>query len=254
MISCRIVLNELPDDVLDQVLCVDEILEGDKRWRLLKHSPSSRTYHFTPKPSSKSWFVQWGFQYTWSHFKASMLGHDDATVDWENATLAARKGIPVARYRLLATPRLLTGSMDTLLAREFIQDACSVGTFLVQNVHNRLAVDDALVHLGELLSSMHACGLQHGNLTLDSILVQFDDPSRLTFIDWHDMRTISPDEFLSFRHELVLLVNDLLHLGCAQGHIETLLSAYARRMPLTEDRFDEILRAAAPDEPSIHWN
>lgn len=251
MISCRIVLNELPDDVFEQMLCIDEIDPDDTRWRLLNRSNSSETYHFAPRPGSKSWFVRWGHHYSLQHFKESLLGRDEATLDWRNTSEVARLGIPVTRYRLLASPRLITGSLDTLLAREFLKDASNVGSFMIHNIENKLAIEDTLIALGDLLGMIHERGMQHGRFALDHILIQYNDPSRLAVTDWHEMRAVFPEDALAFREDLVTLLNELAHIGLAEGRLRMLLESYALRMAWCRDEFAQILAYALPEPAQV---
>lgn len=249
MISCRIVLNELPDDVLEQMLRVDEVEESDLRWRLINRKREMTTFQFSPRPGGQSWYVQWGYHYSWRHFKASLMGRDEATMDWKKVSIASRMGIPVPRYRLLATPRLLTGSMDTLLAREYLKDAKSVGRFLIDQLNNAQTIERTLFSLGDLLGAVHARALLHGDYTLDTILIQYDDPERIAVMDWHEMHAAPPDDTLAYREELAVLLNELVHMGLDDERLRIVLRAYADHMPWSVERFDEILRHAAP-EPS----
>ena len=247
MISCRIVLNELPNDILEQMLCIDEVEPEDRRWQLIKRTAATATYRFDPKPRAKSWFVQWGHEYSWSHFKESIQGHDHATRNWEKTSAAASLGIHVMPYRLLATPRLLTGSLDTLLAREYLDNARSVDRFLMSNIENHFAIEDTLINLGELLGAIHARGLLHGRFDLDTILVQYEDPTRLAIIDWHHLQAAPENDTLAYREELAILLNDLIHIGLQEDRLIPLLHAYAARMPYAQGRADEILKHAAPE-------
>lgn len=246
MISCRIVLNELPDDVLEQVLCIDEVDDNDRRWKLLGKTPTDESYLFIPRPGSKEWFIRWGHASDWQSVKASVMGRDDATLNWKNTSRAERLGIPVARFRLLGAPRVITGSFDTLLAREYLRDACSVNAFLIHNFENKLGIEDTLVALGDLLGMIHACGLQHGNFTLDNLLIQYGDPTRLAVTDWRRMQTVDPDDLMPFQEDLMLLANAMSYVGLGVSHVRTVIEAYGNRAPWSDNITDDIIRLATP--------
>jgi tRNA A-37 threonylcarbamoyl transferase component Bud32 len=244
MISCRIVLNELPDDVIDHVLCVDEVTQDDSHWRILANTAASRTFRFISKPGAPAWFVRWGFNYSWRHIKEAALGRDEATLDWQRTAEAERSGIPVARYRLLGVPRLITASMDTLLVTEYIESARSASDFIKQHAGNGLLAEDFLIQLGERLALIHACGFVHGNFSLDNVIVQYDDPSRLTITDWYKSRPASADDTRGFQRDVERALAGLALAGVRPEQAETFFNTYATRHPWAVGRFGDLFLAA----------
>ena len=250
MISCRIVLNELPDNVIDSVLCVDEVDEDDGQWRLLDSTKTSRVFRFLSKPGAPAWLIRWGFDYSWSHFKDAFLGRDHATRDWQKTTEAERNGIPVVRYRLLGIPRLITASLDTLLVTEFIEHSTSAANFMKRHGGNGLLEEDFLIQLGELLAQIHRRGFVHGSFSLDHIVIQYDDPTRLTVTNWYNSRRPNEEEPELFRDDLLDMLASLSKVGVQPGQVETFFNAYCTRKKWARERFGELFLQAVGKEPS----
>lgn len=244
MISCRIVLNELPDDVIDHVLCVDEVDQEDSHWKILATTPSSRTLRYTSKPGAPAWFVRWGYNYSWRHFREAALGRDEATLDWRKTALAERGGIPVARYRLLGVPRLMTASMDTLLVTEYIENAESGFSFLKRHRENGLLAEDFLIQVGELLARVHEQRIVHGRFLLDNLIVQYEDPTRLTLTDWYASRKASDDDVRGFERDVSQALQDLARAEARPEQAETFFNTYAARHNWANGRFGELYLAA----------
>lgn len=239
MISCRIVLNELPDNVIDQVLCVDEVTDENPRWELISDSASSRCYKFTPRPNAHSWFVRWGYQYSWKHFRDSLISHDEATQDWRNTGHAERHSIPVVHYRLLGTPRLLTGSLDTLLVTEYVENSRNLKSFLHDHQSNPMEKEETLIKLGELLAHVHAGGMQHNQFSLDNVLIQYDDATRLTITDWYDMKLIGDGTPEAMGKDVKRILSDLHSIENHQYN--SFLDAYGRQMPWIHSEKESII-------------
>lgn len=240
MISCRVTLNELPYDVADGVLCVDEITEDTPNWQLLSHGRSSRSFKFTPKPHEPSWFVRWGYNYSWSHLRSAFFGRDEATKDWRNVGHAGRCHIPVVRYRLLGVPRLIVGSLDTLVVTEYIEDTRSLLDYFSDEGSNRLGVEETLIQYGELLANIHQNAIIHNNFSLPNTLIKYDDATRLITTDWYDMQVNRSDETAPFKKDLITPVRELLSIGYSRERIQSFLDAYSKRMPWCAEHFEDI--------------
>jgi len=240
MISCRVTLNELPYDVADGVLCIDEVTEDTPNWQLLSHARRSRSFKFTPKPNEPSWFVRWGYNYSWNHLRSSFFGRDEATKDWRNVGHAERCHIPVVRYRLLGVPRLIVGSLDTLVVTEYIEDTRSLLDYFSDKASNRLAVEETLIQYGELLANIHENAIIHNNFSLENTLIKYDDATRLVTTDWYDMQVNRSDETAPFKKDLVTPVRELLSIGYSRERIQSFLNAYNKRMPWCTEQVEDI--------------
>lgn len=240
MISCRITLNELPYDVADGVLSIDEVTENSPNWQLLSHGRRSRSFKFTPKPNEPSWFVRWGYNYTLSHFRSALFGRDEATKDWRNVGHAQRCHIPVVRYRLLGVPRLIVGSLDTLLVTEYIEDAKTLSEYFSNEITNPLAIEETLIQYGELLANIHQNAIIHNNFSTENTLIKYDDATRLITTDWYDMQVNRSDETAPFKKDLITPVQELLAIGYNRERIQSFLNAYTQRMPWCQDHIEDI--------------
>lgn len=240
MISCRVTLNELPVAVADEILRVDEISEDTPHWTLLSASPTSRCFKFTPKSHQTSWFVRWGFDYSWAQVRQTLFGRDDATKDWRNVGHAERCRIPVVRYRFLGTPRLITASLDTLLVTEYVENARSLFTFFADESSNQLLVEETLIQLGELLADMHANAIVHNNFRLHNTLIQYDDATRLIPTDWYDMQVNRSEETAPFKKDLISPLRDLITIGYSRERIQSFLNAYAGKMTWANDQIEDL--------------
>jgi len=250
MISCRIVLNELPDNVIDQVLCVDEVTDQNPRWELISESPESRCYKFTPRPNAHSWFVRWGHHYTWKHFRDSLISQDEATQDWRNTGHAERHSIPVVHYRLLGTPRLLTGSLDTLLVTEFVENSRNLKSFIGDSQSNPVEKEDAIIKLGELLASIHSGGMQHNHFSLENVLIQYDDATRLTITDWYDMKLIGDGSPQSMSKDIKRILTDLREID--HHEYDSFITAYGQQMPWIHAEKESIIQEVESSNALAH--
>jgi hypothetical protein len=245
MISCRVALNELPVAVAEEVLCVDEVSEDTANWSLLSDSPTSRCYKFTPRTHERSWFVRWGFDYSFTNLRETLFGRDDATRDWRNVGHAERCRIPVVHYRFLGTPRLVTASLDTLMVTEFLDDARPLKTFFADESTNLLLVEETLIQLAELLAAMHGNAIIHNNFRLENTLIQYDDATRLTPTDWYDMQVNRSSELAPFKKDLIGPLRDLTTLGYSREHLQSFLEAYGNRMQWSSDQLEDVYVQAA---------
>ena len=237
MISCRITLNELPYDVADGVLYIDEVTEDTPSWELLSHSPHSRSFRYAPKPNEPAWFVRWGYDYSLGHLKSAFFGRDEATKDWRNV---GRCHIPVVRYRLLGIPRLLVGSLDTLVVTEYIDDTRSLLNYFSDELSNPLAVEETLIQYGELLANIHEHSIIHNNFHLENTLIKYDDATRLITTDWYDMQVNRSDETAPYKKDLITPVVEMLTIGYPREQIQSFLNAYTQRMPWCADHIEDI--------------
>lgn len=244
MISCRVTLNELPYDVADGVLCIDEVTENTPHWHLLSHGSHSRSFKFTPKPHEPSWFVRWGYNYSLSHLRSAFFGRDEATKDWRNVGHAERCHIPVVRYRLIGVPRLIVGSLDTLVVTEYIEDTRPLLDYLSDENINRLAVEETLIQYGELLANIHDNAIIHNNFSLANTLIKYDDATRLVTTDWYDMQVNRSDETAPFKKDLITPVRELLSINYSRERIQSFLEAYCKRMPWCTEHIEDIYAQA----------
>ena len=243
MISCRIALNELPVAVAEEVLCVDEAPEDDPSWTLLSENPVSRCYKFSPRALDQSWFVRWGFDYSWGHLRDALFGRDTATKDWRNVGHAQRCRIPVLHYRFLGTPRLIAASLDTLLVTEYLHDARPLSDFFAK-CENQLLVEEMLIKLGELLGRIHDSAIVHNKFKLDTVLVQYDDATRLTPTDWYYMQVNRSAETAPFKKDIIGPMRDLLNLGFEQERLGSFLDAYCMIMPWARAHAEDLTTQA----------
>ena len=240
MISCRVTLNELPYDVADSVLSIDEVTEDTPNWELLSQGRHSRSFKFTPKPHEPLWFVRWGYNYSLSHLKDAFFGRDEATKDWRNVGHAERCHIPVVRYRLLGVPRLVVGSLDTLVVTEYIENARSLHDYFSDPTSNQLSIEEILIQYGELLASIHENAIIHNNFSLANTLIKYDDATRLITTDWYDMQVNRSDETAPFKKDLITPIRELLELEYPPEGIQSFLSAYCKRMPWSAEHIRDI--------------
>ncbi len=247
MISCRIALNELPDSVIEQVLCIDEVTEQNPRWELLSATDQGRSYKFTPKPNAPSWFVRWGYNYTWNHFRQAIVGQDEATNDWRNTGHAERHYIPVIHYRLLGTPRLLTGSLDTLLVTEYRKSTRNLEEFFSDPTVNPMTREEVLIRLGELLGHIHTEGMAHGHFEAENILIQYDDATRLIITDWYDMKLTAPEDVPKLKRDVFSLLQSLHRIDMSDERLHSFMSSYASKLPWLKKDQSEMLT-------SLHQN
>lgn len=240
MISCRVALNELPVAVAEEVLFVDELAEDAPGWMLLGETPESRSYKFSPRAHDQSWFVRWGFDYSWGHLRDTLFGRDPATKDWRNVGHAERCRIPVVHYRFLGTPRLIAASLDTLLVTEYLEEARRLSDFFGDG-SNQLLIEEALIKLGELLGRMHDSAVVHNNFGLDAVLMQFDDATRLTPTNWQDMQVNRSSETAPFKKDVIGPMRDLLKLGYEPERLASFLDAYCLMMPWAREHAEDLV-------------
>lgn len=226
--------------VAESVLCVDEIADDDPTWSLLSESPTSRCYKYSPRAHDRSWFVRWGFDYSWGHLRDTLFGRDPATKDWRNVGHASRCRIPVVHYRFLGTPRLVTASLDTLLVAEYLDEARPLSDFFGESV-DQLLIEEVLIKLGELLGQMHDQSIVHNNFGLDTVLVQYDDATRLVPTDFYDMQVNRSSEVAPFKKDLIEPMGDLLKLGYPPERLASFLDAYCVKMPWARDHAEDLV-------------
>ena len=231
MISCRVTLNELPNDVAEEILCVDEIRDDDSRWQLLSTTPTSRSYKFTPRPHARSWFVRWSFNYAWPHIRNAFIGRDEATQDWKNVGHAEHCRIPIVHYRYLGASRPYFGSLDTLVVTRYIEGTQNLQSFFKQETTYPLALEETLIQYGELLAHIHQQGIIHNNFHLANTLIQYEDATRLYVTHWYDMQQNNSGETAPLKKDLVTPIRDLLTIGYTQEKIHSFLNAYTTKMP-----------------------
>ena len=236
MIACRITLNG--------VMCIDEVTDETPHWELLGHGHQSRSYKYTPKSNEPSWFVRWGYNYSWAHFRSAFFGRDEATNDWRNVGHAERCHIPVVRYRLLGLPRLIVGSLDTLVVTEYIESTRTLSSYFSDSESDRLGVEETLIQYGELLAQIHDNSIIHNNFSLSNTLIQYDDATRLYMTDWYDMQVNRSNETGPFKKDLITPVRELMALGYGRERIQSFLEAYANKMPWCAEHSEDILLQA----------
>lgn len=240
MISSRVILNELPYDVAEEIQCVDEISEDDERWELISTTPTSRSYKFTHRHHATAWFVRWGFDYSWPHIRNAIFGRDEATQDWKNVGHAEHHRIPVVHYRFLGASRPWFVSLDTLLVTEYIEGTRSLQQFFEQETINRLAIEETLIQYGELLAHVHDQGIIHNNFNLDNTLIQYNDATRLYITDWYDMQKNKNGETAPFKKDLLAPIRDFMHIGFSRDEIHSFLNAYSAKMPWCEEHTQDL--------------
>ena len=240
MISCHVTLNELSNSVADEIVCVDEISEDDPRWKLLSTTPIHRSYKFTPKSHSSSWFVRWGFNYSWEHIRNAFFGRDEVTLDWKNVGHVEHFRIPTVHYRFIGASRPYFASLDTLLVTEYIEGTRNLHHFFTEETTNRLAVEETLIQLGELLARVHGQGIIHNNFNLANTLIQYDDATRLYITDWYDMQQNQSGETAPLKKDLVTPIQDLLEIGFTRQEIHSFLNAYTSRMPWAKEHIEDL--------------
>ena len=240
MISCHITLNELPYDVADEILCVDEIRDDDSRWEIISTSPTHHSYKFTPKPNDSSWFVRWGFDYSWSNIRDAFLNQDQATQDWKNVGRVEHFRLPTVHYRFLGSPRPYLFSLDTLLVTEYIEGTRSLHNYFQDEANNRLAIEDTLIQYGELLSKVHEQGIVHNNFHLSNTIIQYNDATRLYITDWYDMQTNKSGGNTPYKKDLLTPIKDFMSIGYSQEEIMSFLNAYCVRMPWASEHIEDL--------------
>ncbi|PCJ58033.1 MAG: hypothetical protein COA73_10215 [Candidatus Hydrogenedentota bacterium] len=223
------------------MLCIDEVTEQNPRWELLSHSDHGRCYKFTPKPNAPSWFVRWGYNYSWNHFRQAILGQDEATNDWRNTGHAERHYIPVIHYRLLGTPRLLTGSLDTLLVTEYRQSTRTLKDFFSDPNVNPMNREEVLIKLGELLGHIHTEGMAHGHFELENVLIQYDDATRLIITDWYDMKLVAPEDLLKLKRDVRSLLHSMHEIDLTDERLSSFMDSYSRKRPWLKEAQSDLL-------------
>lgn len=244
MISCRVTLNELPYDVADEILCVDEITDDEQHWKLISSTSTHRSYKFTPKSQGPSWFVRWGFDYSWANIRDALVGRDQATQDWKNVDIAEHHRLPTVHYRFVGSPRPYFFSFNTLLVTEYIEDTKSLENFFKEETSNRLAIEDTFIQYGELLANVHEQGIVHNNFTLSNTIIQYNDATRLYITDWYDMQLNNSGETALFKKDLLSPIKDLFSLGYTQAEVDSFLNAYCTRMPWAKDHIEDLYTQA----------
>ncbi len=252
MIPCRIEFNRLPEEILQAVLRVDEVRDGDPRWRLLRSGNSRRTYRFAPEPGAPAWLVKWGCRYSsWKQIRNALRGRDDATVEWQKTQRAASSGIPVLDFSLLAAPRFRSGRIQTLLVTPFLDESSNFIQFLLENHDDRVRIAQTLERLGTLVADIHSRGILHQDLSLDNILVCDRQGEKILAIDWFKMRDPRPGESDPYRIEMIAPISDMVFAGLTRERIFPFLESYAREMVWCRDRFDELLQTAIDNRKRV---
>jgi hypothetical protein len=185
MISSRVTLNELPYDVADEILCIEEITDDEKYWELISSTSIPRSYKLTPKPQGPSWFVRWDFDYSWANIRDALVGGDQATQDWKNVNIEDHHRLPIVYYRFIVSPRPCF--FNTLLVTEHIEDTKSLENFFKEETSKRLAIEDTFIQYRELLANVHEQGIVHNNFTLSNTIIQCNDATRQYITEWYDM-------------------------------------------------------------------
>src|SRR5690606_36962930 len=116
--------------------------------------------------------------------------------------------------------------------------------FIKQHAGNGLLAEDFLIQLGERLALIHACGFVHGNFSLDNIIVQYEDPSRLTITDWYKSRPVSPADTRGFQRDVERALAGLALAGVRPEQAETFFNTYSTRHAWAAGRFGDLFLAA----------
>jgi hypothetical protein len=243
MIPCRIIHNKLPDAVLQQVLRVDEAGAGDPRWQLLRSGNTRRTYKFSPSAEEPAWVVKWGCRYSsLKQVRNAILGRDLATVEWQKTEEAARRGIPVVRFSLVAAPRLSSGRIQSLLVCPFLENSRNFLEALTDHRQEPKILHELLTGLGLRIAGVHQKNLLHQDFSLDNILVtDHGNTPEIIIIDWFKALPGHARGRKGFRTDMAAPLSDMIYAGLTPEEMKIFLRAYAGLMPWCRDRFEELI-------------
>ena len=245
MIPCRIIVNQLPPEVLDAVLRTDEVKENDPCWQLLRSGNTRRTYHYQPEQGKPSWIVKWGCRYTsLKKITGALTGRDQATLEWEKTKKAEECGLPVVPFSLLAVPKIQSGRLYSLLVSPYLEKSQNLIQFLSEQLDHPSLIQETLTQLGRIVSEIHEHDLLHRDLSLDNVLIQENDPWKLVIIDWFKMWSLPKRDNEKHWMDLIAPLCDMIYTGVPESQRTAFLEGYAEKGRWLQGRFQEMLDKA----------